>query len=171
MKRGATDSGRKSRRLWTTLAILLLHTPSGCRSEEGDPFLREAIDLWLGCTECIEGELDAVLRFEETAIPELRDALLVGLPDTAVLVYRQSLDADFDRLRNQAIREGTNLRIAREQYVDSHTANVVARQQIRAALALHALGGAEALDALEAGLASGARGDVIETVQSLLASG
>lgn len=128
----------------------------------------EGVLRWLTCDECIEGELEAVLKMGEAAVPELASALIDG-PDSEVIdSYRQFLEEQYSRLADRAVLEGVGFETSRTEYVDKYVSNLIARYQIRAARALGYIGGNDAREALEGALSSQARDDVLATVQSVL---
>lgn len=152
-------------------AGFLLHSvvaPVGCHSRSDGPGVEVAIQHWLRCTECDEGQLETLVLFRDTAIPGLEDALLAGPPQGDLDRFRQSLHEDYDRLVDRAASLRMVPELSRQDYVDIHESNLIAREQIRAATALHAIGGNEAITVLEAAANTNLRSDVLALIRSLL---
>jgi hypothetical protein len=84
--------------------------------------------------------------------------------------FRISLGEDYDRLLARATDPQTEPSLSRDEYVEIHLSNVVARERLRAAYALKAIGGNEARAALEGVLLTTAREDVLGEVGALLDS-
>ncbi|MBI3983059.1 MAG: carboxypeptidase-like regulatory domain-containing protein [Gemmatimonadetes bacterium] len=137
---------------------IVLITACGLTPEE-----YEAIDAWLHCTECIDGERARVDSIGERAVPTIARAL-IGPSDGRIRIMRQKLEADYQSFGNTALTA--------DQYIDSvMLRNFVATYQKRAAISLGDVGGDRAQRALQAALDSGTqrgyRTDVIAVITAV----
>lgn len=121
---------------------------------------RRAIVAWLECEECADGELAAVVRLEQTAVPSLVASLRDGPPPARREAQRRHLVLTYRRLK---------LAMTEEQYVRRYAENYFALYRIRAADALSAIGGPAATQALEDAAAEPYRDDVKAAIRAALA--
>jgi len=119
--------------------------------------VRRAIVEWLECEECRAGELEAVVRLEQAAVPSLVAALREGPPPVRREAQRRHLIATYQRLK---------LTMSEDDYVRRYAENYEALYRIRAADALAAIGGPTARQALEAAAAQPYREDVTRAVRA-----
>jgi hypothetical protein len=115
------------------------------------------IVTWLECEECVAGELEAVVRLDQTAVPSLVASLREGPPSARREVQRRHLALTYRRLK---------LAMTEEQYVLRYVENYLALYRIRAAEALGAIGGPAATQALEDAAAEPFRDDVKAAVRA-----
>jgi hypothetical protein len=111
---------------------------------------RRTIERWLECDECVDGELEAVLRLGPTAVPTLVATLRAGVSPAR----RAELDREL-RVRHAELAARAQGRTALdvETFVREQLAIQQARYQVRSAQALARIGGAEAKQALDDALA------------------
>lgn len=150
--------------LMTTLLLLTpaaLAQPAAANPAATAEAARQALVEWFECEECGEGQLRNVVKYGKLVIPNLRGALLEGLSPASEELLRRDLGRRYDELRAYAEKNpyakpaGT-----REQFIAMYVANYHAQYRIRAAQALAAIGGAEAVRALEEGSRRAEREDV-----------
>jgi hypothetical protein len=111
---------------------------------------RRTIERWLECDECLDGELDAVLRLGPIAVPTLVATLRDGLSPAT----RASLELDLRaRHAELAARAKGRPPLAVETFVREQLAIQQARYQVRSAQALARIGGPDAKRALDDALA------------------
>ncbi|HKO55428.1 MAG TPA: hypothetical protein VJ276_06080 [Thermoanaerobaculia bacterium] len=132
---------------------------------------RQALVEWLECEECEEGQLEAVVKLGQPAVPSLRAALLEGASPASEELLRRELEKRYDELRRYAATH-PNAKVAssKEEFVAMYVANLHAQYRTRAAQALSRIGGPAATSALREGLARADRPDVQATVKSALAT-
>lgn len=116
---------------------------------------------WLECEECIDGELKAVMRLHNIAVPPLSTALREGPSSSSLEIYRRELmvsytrmatyhDSKTNRLLNFPDSKSTNpLAMTRDQYLANNLRNYVRLYQVRSLTALSMIGGKTATAALE----------------------
>ena len=110
---------------------------------------------WLECEECIDGELKAVIRLHNIAVPPLSVALREGPSQSSLEIYRRELMVSYTRLANyHGSITNRQLVMTRDEYIAHHLGNYVRLYQIRALTALSMIGGTTATTALEGALQS-----------------
>ena len=123
------------------LGILLALQACG---DDSTPAERRAVEEWLLCEECSEGELDSVIALGDRAVPLLKDAL-EGPTDDRRANMRQQAEAMWRGMSDTTV-------VAFQAFLEHYDANYVASYQSRAAVALDSLDTPEAsqilLDAL-----------------------
>ncbi len=130
---------------------------------------RRAIVAWLECEECTSGELDAVVRLQERAVPSLVTALHEGPSPMSREAYRRHLVATYGKLKaHRAARGGPALPVTEERYVQMYLDNYIALYRVRSATALGRIGGPEGRRALETALGAGHREDVRGAIANAL---
>jgi hypothetical protein len=140
-----------------SLAFILLATLGAC----GEETLLPPIQGWLHCDECIDGERAAVRALGESAVPQLKRALLEGPPARDREVVRQEAVAAHSRAG-----VGT---LTASQYAAHAVDNYVATYHERAALGLGDIGTVSARMALDEALqpprSSQYRADVLRKIR------
>jgi hypothetical protein len=111
---------------------------------------RKVIARWLQCQECVDGELDALVRLGTAlAEPSLAATLLRGPSPAALAIREHELRARYPQLVEFARgHPHASVGMDLEQYVETYLANFVALQRTRSAQGLAALGGPGAVTAL-----------------------
>jgi hypothetical protein len=131
---------------------------------------RRVIAAWLECEECTDGELEAVTKVGEAAVPVLAASLRSGLAPATREKLRLHLTATYADLKKHASTHPESAVTAtQEQYVDTYLANHDALHRIRAAKALAAIGGPAAKAALDEASRASLRPDVQAAVRDSLA--
>lgn len=130
---------------------------------------RRTIVTYLECEECEEGELEAVMKLGQYAVPTLAATLREGpSPASRELLRRQLLDT-YQKLKEYE-RTHPNAKVSQseEEYVKTYAENYVALYQSRAATALGAIGGPDARKALEGASQLSLRDDVKAAIKAAL---
>jgi hypothetical protein len=131
--------------------------------------LPPAVLAWLECEECVDGELEAVVRLGQAALPGLVASLRDGPPRARAEAYRRHLRKAYPMLADYARRHpDVKVPMSEEEYVKTYLDNYTALYQVRAARALGAIGGDDSRRALEAALARPLREDVQWSVKKAL---
>src|SRR5207247_2437372 len=121
---------------------------------------RRTIVAWLECEECSSGELTAVLRLKERAVPTLVATLRDGPAPAKREQYRRHLVATYAAVTANEAAAGRKLGLTEDQYVRTYEENYLALYRVRSATALGAIGGPQAKAALENAAAMSYRDDV-----------
>lgn len=130
---------------------------------------RRKIVAWLECEECESGELEAVVKLGETAVPTLSATLRDGPSPAARERLRLHLVETYRQLKTQAAtRAEAKVDMTEEQYVKTYMDNYVALYRVRSAQALAAIGGPRARQALETAKGYDLRPDVRDAVNASL---
>jgi hypothetical protein len=132
--------------------------PSSERAVE----IRSTVVAWLDCEECSDGELSAVVKLGDAAVPSLAASLRDGLAPARREQLRRHLEESYTRLPDRS-------RASMDVYVQRYTDNMVALHQVRAATALSIIGGPAARRALEDAQAGAYRDDVKQSIKAALA--
>ena len=131
---------------------------------------RRTIVEWFECEECESGELEAVVKLGQTAVPTLAATLRDGPSPAARETLRMHLVDSYEQLRKQTGPE-SKVDMSEEQYVKTYMDNYEALYRVRAAQALSAIGGADAQRALESAndydLRDDVRAEVTEALQKM----
>lgn len=130
---------------------------------------RNQIMAWLECEECSEGELEAVVKLGNIAVPTLGATLKQGPSAASREELRQHLVDTHQKLGEYARThpEG-KVSMSEDQYVKTYMDNYVALYGVRSAQALAAIGGAEANKHLQTALKYELRADVRAVVADSL---
>jgi hypothetical protein len=150
-------------------------TPAQAQSGQGGAQLspeeaanaRRVIVAFLECEECESGELEAVVKLGQTAVPTLAATLREGPAPAARESQRQHLANTYAQLRKQPQPEA-KVTMSEDEYVKMYMDNYEALHRTRAAQALAAIGGPEAQRALEAAKGLQVRPDVRDAVNQAL---
>jgi hypothetical protein len=129
----------------------------------------EALVTWFECEECQAGELAAVTKYGQSAVPSLISVLRGGLSPAKRELVKRQLEERHDTL-TAAARRNPHLKLAstKEQFVALYLGNFDAQYSARAAQALATIGGPEARNALEDALRTDRREPVRETIRTSL---
>jgi HEAT repeat protein len=111
---------------------------------------RRQVVRWLDCEDCIDGELDAVVRLGATVVPTLNAILEKGLSDANRERMRLHLVESRERAVTYWREHGGREPPGENEFVQPFLDNYDARHRIRAATALGSIGGPEARKSLEA---------------------
>ena len=130
----------------------------------------EILLRWLECTECSHEELTSVVQLNVLALPSLIASLHEGPSPASRELMRLHLVRSYKQLTEyKTTHQSFNLSMSEPEYITHYLENYSAQYQIRAAIALGAIGGAKARYALEAILLTPLRKDVYSVVQRSLA--
>ena len=130
---------------------------------------RRTIVTYLECEECEEGELEAVVKLGESAVPTLAATLRGGpSPANREILRRQLLDTYRKLKEYEKTHPKAKISQGEEEYVKTYAENYVALYQTRAATALSAIGGPNARKALEEASKASLREDVKAVVKTAL---
>ena len=140
-------------------------------AEEADQFRRTIVG-WFECEECREGQLEAVVKLGEKAVPTLIATLRNGPPPANREALRRSLSSTYQQLIAHSEKNPqAKVPMSEQEYIDLYIENYVARYQSRSGKALAAIGGADAKRALEEALKAPIRDDVREAILDSLKIG
>ena len=147
--------------------------PAQQTATAGTPLL-----AWLECEECEAGELDAVVRLGEAAVPDLGTTLEKGPPPASQEGLRRHLIDSYAEMRKYKQRyckapepsaDDCKLAVSQKEYETMYLDNYDAQYKIRSARALGAIGGPEARKFLEEAVRrSEAREDVRDAIAAAL---
>jgi hypothetical protein len=140
---------------------------AGQPSPEEAANARRQIVAWLECEECETGELEAVVKLGQTAVPTLAATLREGPSPAAREKLRLHLVDTYAKLKGQT-RPESKIDTSEEGYVTMYMDNYDALYRVRSAQALAAIGGADAQRALEAAKGYNLREDAREIVNQSL---
>lgn len=145
--------------------VILGAISGGCAPLIPEPrSVGEQVTSWLECEECTDGELRHVVSLGDQAVPALAAALHHGPSEESRAQLRKHRLATYAQLKDYG-----PVPLTEEVYVRKYTENAVALYQVRAAVALGAIGGPEARRALEEALGRGDRDDVQQAIRAALA--
>lgn len=129
---------------------------------------RTIID-WLECEECVDGELNAVIKLGERAVPSLVAYLNEGPSQANRELFRRHLITTYQKLNEyKKTHPEAKVAMSEKEYVKTYMDNYVALYQTRAAKALAAIGGPTAQEALKKALRAPMRDDVKIAVKDSL---
>jgi hypothetical protein len=127
---------------------------------------RRSIITWLECEECTGGELDAVVKLGEIAVPSLAASLRSGPSQASRELLWRNLVGTYQKMREyETTHPQLSISPGDEEYVKNYMANYIALYQVRAATALAAIGGSDAKRALEEAMQAPLRDDVKAAVR------
>lgn len=127
---------------------------------------RRAIVNYLECEECESGEIEAVVKLGQVAVPTLAATLFEGPPQTSVEIYRRNLTARYRELKEyERTHPEAKVPGSEQEYVASYAGNYIAGYRVRAARALATIGGPEARRALDEASRLSLRQDVGSAVK------
>lgn len=128
--------------------------------------LRQAVTAWLECEECTEGQLEAVAKFGEFAVPSLAAALERGPSPASLERLQLHLERNYAELSVYAEKhDEVKIDVKLEEYVKIYLENYSANHRARAAEALGKIGGESAKSRLEAASKLKLRADVLAVVK------
>ncbi|MGB5660545.1 MAG: hypothetical protein WBO54_13775 [Thermoanaerobaculia bacterium] len=132
--------------------------------EEAAEARRTIVD-WLECEECEDGELEAVAKLGEIAVPTLAATLDQGpSPANREELYRHLTRSYSEITEYSRTHPEAKLEMTEEEYVKAYMDNYEALYRSRAATALAMIGGDDARKALEAARDARLREDVQSVV-------
>jgi len=158
------------KQMWVAVGVALLAVPGLSAAAEIPPeqslAIRQAVVAWLECEECTDGELDAVAKYGELAVPTLGAALERGPSPASLEKYRLHLESTYQKLVEYSrTHDEIKLEQSEDEYVKMYLENYRANYTVRSAEALRKLGGREAVRFLEAASKRKIRDDVDAIVQ------
>ncbi|NIS80632.1 MAG: hypothetical protein GTO14_10595 [Anaerolineales bacterium] len=109
----------------------------------------ETIERWLECEDCLDGELEAVVKLGPEALPILLRFLEVGPREETLKLVETSLRQSYAELAEYGkVKEDRRLipRQSQEQFVVFFTENFFSQYQTRAAIAIKQIGDEEAIE-------------------------
>lgn len=160
----------------TAIALMLVLAAGTAIAQPANPnspprveAARQALVEWFECEECEEKQLETLLRFRAIIVPSLRAALTEGMGPASEELLRRDLARHYDELLRYAeTHPNAKPGSSREEFVEMNVSNYQARYRVRAAQALAAIGGAEAVRALEEGAKRTERRDVAREIETAL---
>src|SRR5262245_4694408 len=142
------------------------------RTPQQEVELRRDLVRWVECDESHGGQLQAVVRWGEAAVPSLAATLEQGPSLERMTAYRNGLGRTYEKLKayseSHPDRESEPL-LSLGEFVGLYTQNFIALYKSRAAIALGRTGGAAAKSALEKAQTQSLRPDVARSVKDSLA--
>lgn len=112
-----------------------------------------ATEAWLECVECSTGELQAVTKLGQAAVPELSSALVDGPPAAKRQSYDKYLRKMFADLKAyEKTHPKSVVASTEDEFVTRDMAKYTNLYRVRAARALGEIGGPNAIDALDRAL-------------------
>ncbi|HET7219507.1 MAG TPA: hypothetical protein VFJ02_15730, partial [Vicinamibacterales bacterium] len=112
------------------------------------------IDAWLECVECNAGELQAVVKLGQSAIPRLAPSLLDGPPPPKLQSYERYLRKMYaDMKAYEKTHPKSVVPYTEDEFVKRDMAKYTNLYRVRAARALGEIGGPEAAKLLDQALA------------------
>lgn len=131
----------------------------------------QALVEWFECEECEAGELNSVTEYGEAVVPILVSTLNNGPSPASRELLRRELETRYNELRSYS-QEHPNVKLAstKEEFIKIYLSNFDALYRVRAAMALGAIGGKNAEEALESALKDADREDVRSSIQQALSS-
>ncbi len=153
------------KQMWVAVGVALLAVPVFSAAAELSPdqslAVRKAVVAWLECEECTEGELEAVARYGELAVPTLGAALERGPSPASLEKYQLHLESTYQKMVEYArTHEEIKLEQSQDEYVKMYLENYRANYAVRSAQALGKVGGPEARRLLDAASKRKTREDV-----------
>lgn len=128
--------------------------------------LRQAVTAWLECEECTEGQLAAVLKQGELAVPSLGAALERGPSPASLERLQLHLERNYREMAEYARTHDEVKMLGEKEYLQIYLDNYRANHAARAAEALGKIGGANAQKILEGASKLALRADVLQVVQN-----
>ncbi len=164
----------------TTICLLFLVTCApGGKEPEPEPVtkltpeqseeIRQSLVTWFECEECETGQMEAVVKHGENAIPSLIATLRSGPAPASREFLRHQLDLRYTELKEyERTHPAVKVAGTREEFIEMYLSNFDAQYRVRAATALAAIGGQEAKEALRDALDKSPREDVRMVIASAL---
>ncbi len=124
---------------------------------------------WFECEECVDGELSSVTEYGQIVVPILIATLNEGPSPASRELLRRELETRYDELSAYS-KDHPNVELAssKEEFVEIYLSNYDALYRVRAALALGAIGGKNAEEALKSALDNADREDVRSSIEQAL---
>lgn len=143
--------------------------PESIQSPRDAAVIMRTVLTWLECEECIDGELKAIIRLHNIAVPPLSIALREGPSQSSLEIYRRELMASYTRMANyHGSITNRQLVMTRDEYIARHLGNYLRLYQIRALTALSLIRGTTATAALEDALQASLPREIEVRVQEAL---
>jgi hypothetical protein len=135
--------------LWLTTLVwpgpIRAEEPGPIRAEKLQPEeeaaqARRTIVAWLECQECVDGQLQAVVKLGAAAVPSLKASLMLGPSEASLQALRRHLSRDYKRLIDYAKRHNRpGIKWTEDKYQQIYVSNYIALYQIRSVNALVAI--------------------------------
>lgn len=139
------------------------------RNSEEQARAQQTVVDWLECEECVDGELEAVVKLGDAIVPSLASTLQRGPTPEQLELVRRQLSDNYDALTVYAkTHPDARVPMTKDEYVRTYLDNYVALYRVRSAQALSRIGGADARKALEQARDAGYREDVSGAVTESL---
>ena len=135
-----------------SVVLVVVLAACGATMSQSD---RAAVDAWLGCGECVAGELDSVVALQNRAVASLGRGL-EGLSADERRNIRRRFAASYTRL--VAYKGVDSVRLSEAEFVGRFLSNYEATRQVKAAVALGSIGTASAVRELQDALARDSSG-------------
>lgn len=149
---------------WTLPKHAAAQQPTPTAREAAEPL--STIITWLECEECTAGELQAVVKLGVAAVSTLARTLREGPPQARREQLHRHLISTYQELKKyETTHPDAKVPMSEEEYVRTYLENYVALYQLRAGIALGAIGGSDANRALEEALQAPLREDVKAVVE------
>jgi hypothetical protein len=153
------------------MATALAASPEPIQSPSDTANVMRTVLTWLECEECIDGELKAVIRLHNIAVPHLSTALREGPSPSSLEIYRRELMRSYTRMvQYHGSTASSQLAMTPDEYRALHLGNYVRLYQIRALTALSMIGGTTATVALGSALQTPLPREIEIRVREALAS-
>lgn len=131
--------------------------------------IRQSLVTWFECEECETGQMEAVVKHGETAIPSLIATLRSGSSPASREFLRRQLDLRYTELKAyERTHPAVKVAGTRAEFIEMYLSNFDAQYRVRAATALAAIGGQQAEEALRDALDTSPREDVRATIANAL---
>lgn len=159
--------------VWLAIAALLpvasLGQSGPVSKKEETAKATQALITWFDCVSCGKAELDAVISHGQSVVPSLAATLNAGLSAADRRALQESFAVRYDELDQQARRDPKfKMKSTKDQFVARYVDEYDARNRIRAAEALGAIGGSNARAALKTALGNARRADVRQAIGEAL---
>ena len=128
--------------------------------------MRQALIAWLECEECTEGQLEALLKQGELAVPSLAAALRYGPSPASLERVQGQLEQTYrELLVYSQTHDEVKLELKEDEFVKLYLDNYRASHAARAAEALGMVGGELAKATLDSASRLRFRADVLAVIQ------
>lgn len=130
---------------------------------------RRTIVAWLECEECNRGELKEVVKLGKVAVPTLDTSLRGGPSQASRESLRRHLVTAYQEMKEyEKTHPKSEVRRSEAEFVQNYMDNYIAQYQIRAAIAIAAVGGPDAKRSLDEAMRAPLRKDVQRVVNGSL---
>jgi hypothetical protein len=129
----------------------------------------QVVDNWLLCEDCLDGELQALVRAGAPTVPLLAAALDAGPPQTNRDEARQRFLATHHSMTDYALTHPSSpVPTSEAEYVQRNLDHYVTMYQLKAARGLGAVGGPDAKRELTQALGLPLTADILTVVREVL---